>query len=76
MSTRKRNSKTKTVSRPLTPDQIQDRINELQAIGVKAHHALAAKSKCGSLRGGLWRAVDFLPNDLKAEWDALHKKAA
>ena len=78
MSNRKNKTKTTTAPTPLTPEQIQirDRVNELQAIGVKNHHELAVKRGSGVNRGGLWFAADFLPDDLKAEWETLTKKAA
>jgi hypothetical protein len=78
MSSRKRKTMITTPPVPLTPEQIQirDRIKELQAIGVKNHHEFVAKNPNSLASGGLWFAAQYLPPDLKAEWEALTKKAA
>ena len=81
MSTRKRKSTMTitTAATPLTPEQIQlrDRIKELEAIGVKNHHGLATEHPNNISRsGGLWFPAAYLPDDLKAELEALKKKAA
>jgi hypothetical protein len=80
MSTRKRKIgwPITTAPTPLTPEQIQirDRIKELEAIGIKNHHEFVAKNPNSSAARGLWFAAQYLPADLKAEWEALQKKAA
>jgi hypothetical protein len=76
MSTRTRSPRKTKSPAPLTAEQVGERIKELEAIGVRNHHELAARTKSSTLRGGLWFAADFLPPDLKTEWDALKNKAA